>query len=124
MSVLLSSAWLCSLLAASTLIFPSSLHSWLLSTSMFYYIFQGGTKVFAIGYGLQLSLRILMQMRKIARRPVLLLRALKSSDTFSLGAFLGGFSFLYRVSTMYVNMQVQKGRFYFNNSCFSSYLVC
>ncbi|XP_065221346.1 transmembrane protein 135-like [Planococcus citri] len=61
-----------------------------------HYWLQGGTKVFAIGYGLQLSLRTLMQMRKIARRPVLLLRALKSSDTFSLGVFLGGFSFLYR----------------------------
>lgn len=59
---------------------------------------QGGTKVFAIGYGLQLTLKILMRMKKIARKPILLLRALKDLDTFSLGAFLGGFSFLYRVS--------------------------
>lgn len=59
--------------------------------------FQGGAKVFVTGYGLQLCLKILMQMKKIAKQPTVLFRAIKSSDTFSLGIFMGGFSFLYRV---------------------------
>lgn len=73
-----------------------------------YYWLRDGTKVFAIGYGLQLCLRILMQMRRIVRQPVLLLKTLKKPDTFSLGAFLGGFSFLYRFISCMMRRSMKK----------------
>ncbi|KAK7601865.1 hypothetical protein V9T40_009306 [Parthenolecanium corni] len=73
-----------------------------------YYCLEGGAKVFVTGYGLQLCLKILMQLKKIIKRPTLLFRAVKSSETFSLGVFLGGFSFLYRLISCTLRRRMKK----------------
>nr|XP_018901993.1 PREDICTED: transmembrane protein 135-like [Bemisia tabaci] len=61
-----------------------------------YYAAQGLTKLFAVGYGLQLSLKILIHSKRIMKHPRLLPKIMIRPDTMKLGAFLGGFSFLFR----------------------------
>lgn len=59
---------------------------------------QSGAKLFAIGCGLQLSLKLLLQMNKIMKRPKVALRNVLQFDTLRLGAFFAGFGGLFRVS--------------------------
>ncbi|KAL5239737.1 hypothetical protein ACI65C_007147 [Semiaphis heraclei] len=62
-----------------------------------HYILSSGTRLFLVGYTLQLSLKSLLQANRILRKPSYILKLMVSPDTFSLGAFLGGFSSIYRI---------------------------
>ncbi|XP_022173444.1 transmembrane protein 135-like isoform X2 [Myzus persicae] len=62
-----------------------------------YYILSSGTRLFLVGYALQLSLKSLLQANQILRKPSYILKLMISSDTFRLGAFLGGFASIYRI---------------------------
>lgn len=68
-------------------------------SSCIHYVLQGGTKLFTIGVGLQVTLKCLLQMKAIIRQPATQLKKIFGSrDTLKLGAFLGGFAALFRVS--------------------------
>lgn len=58
---------------------------------------QGAVRLFALGYGLQVCLHILMQARRAVRKPSLLPKLLIHRKAFQLGAFLGGFSAVFKV---------------------------
>lgn len=66
--------------------------------SCVHYALQGGSKLFTIGVGLQVTLKCLLQMKAIFRQPAAQLKKIFGSrDTLKLGAFLGGFAALFRV---------------------------
>ncbi|XP_050429383.1 transmembrane protein 135-like [Adelges cooleyi] len=62
-----------------------------------HYITASGTRLFLIGYTLQLCLKSLLQVKRVIRKPTFVLKLMVTPDTFSLGAFLGGFSTIYRL---------------------------
>jgi hypothetical protein len=62
-----------------------------------YYTVQGALKLFTVGYSLQVCLLVLMQMRRSIRKPSLFPRLLIHKKAFRLGAFLGGFSGIYKL---------------------------
>ncbi|XP_063244039.1 transmembrane protein 135-like isoform X2 [Bacillus rossius redtenbacheri] len=61
------------------------------------YVLQGTVKLFSLGYGLQACLRLLLQMRRVVRRPSILPRLLFHKNALKLGAFLGGLSGTFRL---------------------------
>ncbi|VVC41181.1 Transmembrane protein 135, N-terminal domain [Cinara cedri] len=63
----------------------------------FHYVINSGTRLFLVGYTLQLCLKSLLQANKIIRKPTYILKLMISPSTFSLGAFLGGFSTIYKL---------------------------
>lgn len=65
--------------------------------SCLYYTVSGGTKLFGIGLGVQVALKLIFQMKRIFKAPSRLKEILFNRDTLKIGAFLGGFSFIYRV---------------------------
>ena len=65
--------------------------------SCIYYTLSGGCKLFSIGCAVQLSLRLLSQSKKLIKFPGKIKDVIFSRDTLKIGAFLGGFSFIYRV---------------------------
>lgn len=65
--------------------------------SCLYYGLHGGARLFAVGYGLQLCLKLLLQFKRILYRPQLIFRYMFHRDTFNFGAFFGGFGALYRI---------------------------
>lgn len=69
-------------------------------------ILQSGTRLFFVGYSLQLCLKSLLQANRIIRKPSYILQLMISSDTFRLGAFLGGFSTIYKVTNKYTLNQL------------------
>lgn len=72
--------------------------------SCIHYALQGGTKLFTIGVGLQVTLKCLLQMKAIIRQPTVQLKKIFGSrDTLKLGTFLGGFAALFRVSIEHRN---------------------
>lgn len=72
-------------------------------SSCFYYALEGGVKLFSVGLGIQISLKMLLQVTRIfTKGPGHLFRQLYSKDTFKLAIFLGGFSSLFRVSFCFV----------------------
>lgn len=66
--------------------------------SCIYYIGQGGTKLFMVGLGLQIVLKMVFGIKKIVNNSFNYKKVLFSRDTMKLGIFLGGFSSLFRVS--------------------------
>lgn len=66
--------------------------------SCFFYTLSGGCKLFSIGFAVQLSLRLLSQSKKLIKFPGKIKDVIFSRDTLKIGGFLGGFSFIYRVS--------------------------
>lgn len=62
-----------------------------------YYTLQGAVRLFALGYGLQVCLHVLMQTRRAIRKPSLLPKLLIHRKAFQLGAFLGGFSAVFKM---------------------------
>ncbi|XP_021928347.1 transmembrane protein 135-like isoform X2 [Zootermopsis nevadensis] len=62
-----------------------------------YYTLEGAVKLFALGYSLQVCLRILMQMKRLIRKPSLFPKLLIHRNAFKLGAFLGGFSGIFKL---------------------------
>lgn len=63
-----------------------------------YYTLSGGTKLFGIGLCAQVALKIVLNIQRIVKSPKKLIDVLWTKDTMKIGAFLGGFSFIYRVS--------------------------
>lgn len=63
-----------------------------------FYTISGGTKLFGIGLGIQAALKLIMNIQKIVMSPKKIVDVFWKSDTLKIGAFLGGFAFVYRVS--------------------------
>lgn len=63
-----------------------------------YYTIQGGSKLFMVGLGLQIVLKMVFGVKKIINNSFNYKKVLFSRDTMKLGIFLGGFSSLFRVS--------------------------
>lgn len=61
-----------------------------------FYTIDGGAKLFSIGVGVQITLKLLFQVNHIVRKPALLKKVLFNRDTLKLGLFLGGFSAFFR----------------------------
>lgn len=51
-----------------------------------------------VGFGLQITLKIVLQLKKLVQRKLSLKKVICNRETLKLGVFLGGFSFLFRVS--------------------------
>lgn len=63
-----------------------------------HYVGHGGLKMFSIGLGIQISLKLLLQMtRLLSNGPKYLKTILWTRDSLKLGVFLGGFSSSFRV---------------------------
>lgn len=67
-------------------------------SSCVYYTLSGGTKLFGIGLGAQVALKIILNIQRVVKSPKKLIDVLWSKDTLKIGTFLGGFSLIYRVS--------------------------
>lgn len=63
-----------------------------------HYSLSGGAKLFGIGLGVQVALRLVLNIKRIAASPKKVVDILWTRDSLKIGAFLGGFSFIYRVS--------------------------
>lgn len=66
--------------------------------SCLYYSISGGSRLFMVGFGLQITLKIVLQLKKLVQRKLSLKKVICNRETLKLGVFLGGFSFLFRVS--------------------------
>lgn len=64
-----------------------------------HYTLSGGTKLFGIGLGAQVALKIVLNIQRIVKSPKRLIDVLWTKDTMKIGGFLGGFSFIYRVNS-------------------------
>ncbi|XP_058462100.1 transmembrane protein 135-like [Malaya genurostris] len=67
--------------------------------SCIYNTLSGGTRMFSIGLGIQVIMKVLFQARRVFRRPELLRRTFFRKDILKLGMFLGGFTSLYKLSS-------------------------
>uniref|UniRef100_A0A1B6FXY6 Transmembrane protein 135 N-terminal domain-containing protein n=2 Tax=Cuerna arida TaxID=1464854 RepID=A0A1B6FXY6_9HEMI len=65
--------------------------------SCLHYCLKNGVKLFSIGCGLQLSLKLLLQMNRIAKTPKLVISNVFQLDTLRLGAFFAGFGGVFRM---------------------------
>ncbi|XP_055628459.1 transmembrane protein 135-like [Toxorhynchites rutilus septentrionalis] len=64
-----------------------------------YSILSGGTRMFSIGLGIQVIMKILFQTKRVIRRPKLFKRIFLNRGIFKLGLFLGCFTSLYKLSS-------------------------
>ncbi|GAB0090375.1 Transmembrane protein 135 [Sergentomyia squamirostris] len=60
------------------------------------YTLSGGSKLFCVGLGLQLTLSLVFQAGKIIKNPATIRRVVNHRDVFKIALFLGGFSALFR----------------------------
>lgn len=67
--------------------------------SCLYNTLSGGTRMFSIGLGIQVIMKVLFQARRMIRRPELFKRTFLSKEIMKLGLFLGGFTSLYKMSS-------------------------
>ncbi|PSN30243.1 hypothetical protein C0J52_23750 [Blattella germanica] len=67
--------------------------------SCIYYFGQSTVKLFSMGYGLQVILKALMQMRRLIRKPSMLPKILVHKNAFQLGAFFGAFSGIFKLTS-------------------------
>lgn len=67
------------------------------NNSCLYYIASGGAKLYGVGIGIQLTLSVLFQIRKIVKRPATLKDIFCSKEFTKIGVFLGGYCALYRL---------------------------
>ncbi|XP_044737669.1 transmembrane protein 135-like [Chrysoperla carnea] len=65
--------------------------------SCLYYVMSGGVKQFSVGFGLQLCLKLLLNAKRIIKRPKHIKSVLCNKSILSLGLFLGGYSALFRL---------------------------
>ena len=61
---------------------------------------MGGLKPLAGGLGLQVALKLLLNVKRIAQNKMDWRKTIFNKQTLNLGLFLGSFSFLYKVSTV------------------------
>ncbi|CAH0546836.1 unnamed protein product [Brassicogethes aeneus] len=64
--------------------------------SCLYYTMQGAGKMFSIGLGIQISLKLLLNMKSIFQSPANVKRIIWKKETLNLASFLGAFSGLFR----------------------------
>ncbi|XP_008191026.1 transmembrane protein 135 isoform X2 [Tribolium castaneum] len=64
--------------------------------SCLYYTMQGVGKMFSIGLGIQVTLKLVLNIKKVVQSPRNLKAILFRKDTLNLAVFLGGFSGLFR----------------------------
>ncbi|KAG5679152.1 hypothetical protein PVAND_008743 [Polypedilum vanderplanki] len=70
--------------------------------SCVHYCISGGAKLFGIGLCIQTALKVVLQIPKIIKTPKKVIGSIFSKDTMRIGAFLGGFSFLYRLTACFL----------------------
>lgn len=67
--------------------------------SCIHFIIEGTSKLFGIGLGVQLSMKIIFQLQKLIKQPKLIKTILFKKNNFNLALFLGGFTGFYRLMT-------------------------
>lgn len=67
--------------------------------SCVYNMMAGGARMFSIGVGIQVLMKVLVQARRLIRNPAYARRAFLSKDILKLGCFLGEFTLLYKLSS-------------------------
>lgn len=67
--------------------------------SCVYNMLSGGARMFSIGVGIQVLMKVLVQARRLIRKPSLARRTFLSKDILKLGCFLGEFTLLYKLSS-------------------------
>lgn len=87
------------------------------------YTLSGGGKMFMVGIGLQILLKLVLNVGRIIKNPFSLKRILFNKDTFKLGLFLGEFASLFRVCYCFYHLNCfiifSSNKFFF----FSLYLA-
>lgn len=68
-------------------------------SSCLYYSLQGAVNLFSVGYSLQVCLTFLLGIKKWIKQPKSVPKIFLSKESFKLGAFLGGFSGVFRMSS-------------------------
>ncbi|XP_011192507.2 transmembrane protein 135 [Zeugodacus cucurbitae] len=61
-----------------------------------HYALMGGLKPFVSGVGLQVALRLVMNLKKIVQMKFSVRKSIFNKETLNLGIFLGSFSFIYK----------------------------
>lgn len=61
------------------------------------YTLAGGTSMFTVGIGLQIALKLILNVERIVKSPSVLKKLLWNKDVIKLGLFLGEFSTLFRL---------------------------
>lgn len=64
--------------------------------SCLHYVLQGGAKLYCVGLGIQLSLSVLFQVKKIIKSPSHIKSILMSKELNKIALFLGGYCTIYR----------------------------
>lgn len=67
--------------------------------SCVYNMLAGGARMFSIGVGIQVLMKVLVQARRLIRNPSYARRTFLSRDILKLGCFLGEFTLLYKLSS-------------------------
>ncbi|XP_046485269.1 transmembrane protein 135 isoform X1 [Neodiprion pinetum] len=62
-----------------------------------HYVISGGTKLFGIGIGVQLAIKLVLQWKKIFGRPKIAKQIIFRRENLYLGMFIGGFTGIYRM---------------------------
>ncbi|XP_046746762.1 transmembrane protein 135-like [Diprion similis] len=62
-----------------------------------HYVISGGTKLFGIGTGVQLAIKLVLQWKKIFSRPKIAKQIIFRRENLYLGMFIGGFTGIYRM---------------------------
>lgn len=62
-----------------------------------HYILSGGSKMFGIGIGVQLAIKLVFQFKRILKRPKIVKQIIFKRENLYLGMFVGGFTGLYRI---------------------------
>lgn len=66
--------------------------------SCLYYTMQGAGKMFSIGLGIQISLKLLLNIRYLFSSPAKIKTAIFRKETFNLASFLGAFAGIFRAT--------------------------
>ncbi|XP_058064917.1 transmembrane protein 135-like [Anopheles bellator] len=67
--------------------------------SCLYDTLSSGARMFSMGLGIQVVLKVVLQLRKLINRPSLLRKTFLNKDIVRLGLFLGGFTSIYKMSS-------------------------
>lgn len=67
--------------------------------SCVYNMLAGGARMFSIGVGIQVLMKLLVQARRLIRNPAYARRTFLRKDILKLGCFLGEFTLLYKLSS-------------------------
>lgn len=67
--------------------------------SCLYDMLSGGIRMFSVGVGIQVLMKLLVQARRLIRRPALFKKTFLREDILKLGLFLGEYTLLYKLSS-------------------------